>query len=94
MKKDWDRGVDYEHGLRDVFECFSKRFGSCQRYSDRDTRWTFDFDTHRSWDRDLYTKESGGCGSRFRQLACPEVELTDRAIDRLAEVSNGQVGVF
>ncbi len=54
----------------------------------------FDFDTYLSWDRGLCAKESGGCWSRFRQLAFPEVERTDRAIDRLAELSNGQVGVF
>jgi hypothetical protein len=41
----------------------------------------------------LYTKESGGSWSRFRQLAFPEVERTNRAIDRLAELNNGHVRV-
>ncbi len=47
-----------------------------------------------SWDQGLTTKKSGGCWSRFRQLAFPEVERSDRGIDRLAELSNGQVRVF
>ena len=47
-----------------------------------------------SWDQGLTTKKSGGCWSRFRQLAFPEVERSDRAIDRLTELSNGQVRVF
>jgi hypothetical protein len=28
MKIDWDRGVDCEHRLRDLFEYFSERVGS------------------------------------------------------------------
>jgi hypothetical protein len=42
----------------------------------------------------LYTKESGGGWSRFRQFAFPEVERSDRAIDRLTELSYRQVRVF
>jgi hypothetical protein len=39
-------------------------------------------------------KESAGSWSWFRKLAFPEVERTDRAIDRLAELSDRQVRVF
>jgi hypothetical protein len=42
----------------------------------------------------LYTKESGGNWSWFRKFAFPEVERSNRAIDRLTELSNGQVRVF
>ncbi len=42
----------------------------------------------------MYTKESGGSWSWFRKFAFPEVERSDRAIDRLTELSNRQVGVF
>jgi hypothetical protein len=42
----------------------------------------------------LYTKESGGSWSWFRQLAFPKLERSDRAIDRLTELSNIQVRVF
>ncbi len=42
----------------------------------------------------MYTKESGGSWSRFRKFAFPEVERTNRAIDRLTELSYRQVRVF
>jgi hypothetical protein len=42
----------------------------------------------------LYTEEKGGRYSRFRQLGFQEVERSDLAIDRLTELSNGQVRVF
>jgi hypothetical protein len=42
----------------------------------------------------LYTKESGGSWSWFRQFAFPEIERSDRVIDRLAELSDRQVRGF